>query len=113
MTNAIQKKINIIENNDKVIFITLFSCLMLCLTTYLFFVTGAFLNGIERQEISRQYEITINSIHSLETEYLALRNSIDDGYVKNQGFVTVTENKTKYISLINDSTSGALTLNTR
>jgi hypothetical protein len=113
MTKAIQNKIDIIGNNNRVVFITVVSCLFLCFSAYMFFVGGAFLGGIERQEISRQFEITSNSVHSLETEYLALRNSINDEYVKSQGFVAVAENNTKYISLANDNTSGVLTLNTR
>ena len=113
MTKAIQNKINIIENNDRMIFMTLVNCLFLSLFAYMFFVGGAFLGGVERQEIARQFDITSNSVHSLETQYLALRNSINDDYVKGQGFVAATENKTKYISLANNDSSGALTVNIR
>ncbi|MFZ2038823.1 MAG: hypothetical protein WAV11_02710 [Minisyncoccia bacterium] len=111
MTKIIENKINILETNSNVFFATLICCIAICFSTYMFFLGSAFLGGVERQEISRQFEITNNAVHSLETQYLALRNSVNEEYVKSQGFVSASENKTRYISLSEAST--ALTLNTR
>ena len=112
MTKTIQSKLNMLDNN-RVIFITLAACVFFSFSTYIFFVGSALLSGVERQEISRQFELTGNSVHSLEVEYLTLRNSINDDYVKSQGFVAAVASKTKYISMAVSDTADVLTMNTR
>ena len=110
MTNKIQNKIYAIEDQSRTIFFTLATGVVLSIGLYLFLLTGTFMGGVERQELSRQASLLRGQIQDLESRYVTLNNKIDVDFAKNQGFVAVNNANTEYIAL-NSSADKSLTLN--
>lgn len=78
-------------HKEKVLVWTLAPTIVLSFILYMFFVNGAVLNVVAREEVENELASLNAKVSELEFEYISLRNSITIDYAYNRGFKEVEE----------------------
>ncbi|MFA6445885.1 MAG: hypothetical protein WCW14_01370 [Candidatus Paceibacterota bacterium] len=89
MTKAIQNQIDRIENNERMFFWVLLSCLVLTLFTYGYCVNSTIFSVVQREKAEQSISSIKGVIAEKEAEYVALKSSITVDLATVKGFVVV------------------------
>lgn len=74
-------------NNERIIFWTLFSVLMLSLGFYMYFVRTTISNVVARQNLESEASSLVLSIGNQEFDYISKRNAVTLAVAHSMGFI--------------------------
>jgi hypothetical protein len=70
---------------------------VVCLFSYVYFVRGAIVNIVERQNMEKTLATLTSQVSDLESQYIIAKNSVTPELAKSLGFVAVSDSNQKFV----------------